>query len=564
MQRNVPIGQLLLENQMITLDQLNEALAKQKMQPGKRLGDILVESGYVKEKDMLKVLSRKLNVPYIENPVFNVEMEAVHAVPEDTMAKCTKILPLYIKDNVLYVATSDPLDFYALEDVRMATGMHVECVLSGKKEIEAARDKVLAKVNTSEAADVLNADAGETVVNVEDEAMNERIDSAPVVKLLNNIITEAIQANASDIHIEPQENRVVVRFRIDGDLRDNIVLQSNVHPLLITRLKIMSGMNIAEKRVPQDGRFKFVHGVSEIDMRVSSLPTIYGEKIVLRLLGVNQDVSYNFDDMGFSPKSIRLIRDLSKYSNGIILATGPTGSGKTTTLYAMLKEIINPKLNIVTVEDPVEKRISGVNQVQVNTKAGLTFAGGLRSILRQDPDIIMIGEIRDAETAEIAVRASITGHLVISTLHTNDSFSAIARLMDMGIEPYLLADTIRGVLAQRLVKRICPHCRTTRPITEEERLLLHDSTINSVAYGKGCQLCGDTGYKGRIAAVELWKMNSDIKQTIMQKGADAAAIKACALKHPEDVVTMREEVVSLVKNGTTTVEEAQRILYSME
>jgi type IV pilus assembly protein PilB len=564
MQNSLPVGQMLIENNLLNEEQLKQALAKQKEDPTKRIGDLIVEMGFVQEKDMLKILSKKLNVPYIENPVFAAEISAIHAVPEELLVKMKNVLPLYIRDNSLYIATSDPLDFYGLEDLRIASGMHIECLLAGKNDVEAARQKMLAKVNTNEAADILNTETAPQAIDTEDEEMNERIDSAPVVKLVNNIISEAIAANASDIHIEPYEDRVVVRFRVDGDLRENLVLQASAKPLLTTRLKIMSGMNIAEKRVPQDGRFKFPTGNGEIDMRVSSLPTIHGEKMVLRLLGVNRDVNYNFDDMGFSKKSIRVIRSLTKYSNGIILATGPTGSGKTTTLYAMLNEVIDPKLNIVTVEDPVEKRVNGINQVQVNTKAGLTFASGLRSILRQDPDIIMIGEIRDAETAEIAVRASITGHLVISTLHTNDSFSSIARLMDMGIEPYLLADSIRGVLAQRLIKRICPHCKAMRAATDDDRRLLNDNSLTEVAYGKGCQLCGNTGYAGRIAAVEIFKMNPDLKAAVISKGSDARALREIAAKTPDELVTMREEVLKLVKEGTTTVEEAIRILYSME
>ncbi|MEA4875484.1 GspE/PulE family protein [Anaerorhabdus sp.] len=561
MEKNIPIGQLLLSNNYITMDQLNDALAKQKMQPGKRLGDVLVNLGYVKEKDVLKLLSKKLNVPYIENPIFSVETDAINLIPEDLLMK-SRVLPLYVREGVLFVATADPLDFYSIEDIRVATGMHVECVISSKKEIEVAQDKIFTRLKASDAINVLHQENTIQADEGENAEMLERIDAAPVVKLLNNIVSDAIQSNASDIHIEPEEGKVLVRFRIDGDLRVNMELQNNIHPLLTTRIKIMAGMNIAEKRVPLDGRFKFQHGITEIDMRVSSLPTIYGEKIVMRLLGTNQDVSYNFEDMGFSERSINTIRSMLRYSNGIILATGPTGSGKTTTLYSMLKEIINPKLNIVTVEDPVEKRIDGVNQVQVNTKAGLTFASGLRSILRQDPDIIMIGEIRDAETAEIAVRASITGHLVISTLHTNDSFSSIARLVDMGVEPYLLADSLRGVIAQRLVKRVCPHCKKEMRISDNAREFLGDPTLEKVYIGEGCPLCGNTGYRGRIAVNEIFRVTPEIKRIIVDNGTDVKAMREYAKK--KDIITMREEVVALVKEGTTSVEEALKILYSIE
>ena len=562
MQINAPIGQLLLESNLITIDQLNDALGKQKMMPGKRLGDIMVELGYVKERDMLKVLSHKLNVPYIENPMYNVELEAVNLVPEEILMR-TKVLPLYIKEGVLYIATADPLDFYAVEDIRIATGMEVECIISIKTEIESALEKIFTKLNTTDVlSDLKETNEVKTDIVDVDEEMLSRIDEAPIVKLINNMVADAIQSNASDIHIEPTETKTVVRFRIDGDLRENISINSNLHPLVTTRLKIMSGKNIAEKRIPQDGRFRFVNGVTEIDMRVSSLPTIYGEKMVLRLLGVNQDVSYDLEDMGFSKYSIETIRSLTKYSNGIILATGPTGSGKTTTLYSMLKEVINPKLNVVTVEDPVEKRIDGVNQVQVNTKSGLTFASGLRSILRQDPDIIMIGEIRDGETAEIAVRASITGHLVISTLHTNDSFSSVPRLIDMGVEPYLIADSVRGVIAQRLVKRICPYCKEEINATDSDNRLLRTNLLQKVYRGKGCKHCGNTGYKGRIAVNEIFVLDNKVRQIIAEKGNDVNAIREYAKS--TNMRTMRDEVLDLVKNGTTTVEEALKILYSFE
>lgn len=276
------------------------------MQPGKRLGDVLVDLGYVKEKDVLKLLSKKLNVPYIENPVFSVESDAINLIPEDLLMK-SKVLPLYVREGVLFVATADPLDFYSIEDIRVATGMNVECIISSKKEIEEAQDKIFTRLKTSDALNTLHQENNVTAADELNADMLERIDAAPVVKLLNNIVSDAIQSNASDIHIEPEETKVIVRFRIDGDLRVNMELQTNLHPLLVTRLKIMSGMNIAEKRIPQDGRFKFQHGITEIDMRVSSLPTIYGEKIVMRLLGTNQDVSYNFEDMGFSAKSINTI-----------------------------------------------------------------------------------------------------------------------------------------------------------------------------------------------------------------------------------------------------------------
>lgn len=561
MTKKSQLGQLLLESGLITYEQLDDALRKQKETPGKRLGEMIVELGYVKEKDVLKTLSKKLNLPYIENPVFNVDLSVFSSLSEDfVVSNC--ILPLYIKDGTMFVATSDPLDFYVFEDIKSATGLNVEGIVSGKKEIKEAQEKIYAKLKTTEVLSTLNQEQRSTVVDQNEEDMLSRIDSAPIVRLLNNIVTEAIQSNTSDIHIEPEEGRVAVRFRIDGDLREHVQLQSSLQPLLLTRIKIMAGMNIAEKRIPQDGRIVFQYGINEIDMRVSSLPTIFGEKMVLRLLGTNQDVNYNFEDMGFSAKSVAAIRQLIQYSNGIILATGPTGSGKTTTLYTILSEVINPKMNIVTIEDPVEKRIKGVNQVQVNTKAGLTFASGLRSILRQDPDVVMIGEIRDGETAEIAVRASITGHLVISTLHTNDSFSSISRLMDMGVESYLLADTVRGVIAQRLVKRVCPYCRKEVLATDRDRTLLKDPTLRVVSKGEGCQHCGFTGYRGRIAVVEIFMVDQESRRLIAEHGNDVKMLREYAVR--VKMITMREELLGLLKEGITSVDEAIKILYSIE
>ncbi len=562
--KNIPIGQLLLENGLISIDQLNEALARQKMTPGKRLGDVLIDMGYVKEKDMLKMLSKRLNVPYVENPMFSVDLSVADIVPEELLRK-HKVVPMNIKNDSLVVATGDPLDFFGLEEIRMAANMDVSTVISSKSEIARTLDKIFSKLNSSDAIDSLNRENDERVMSnsVSDNAeVLERIDSAPVVKLLNVTIKEAIQLNASDIHIEPEAEDCKIRMRVDGDLRDHVSLQSNIHPLLSTRIKILAGMNIAEKRVPQDGRFKYQDGIVEIDMRVSSLPTLYGEKIVMRLLGTNQDVSYNFEDMEFSKESIAEITDMLHYSNGIILTTGPTGSGKTTTLYTMLEQVIDPTLNIVTVEDPVEKRIEHVNQVQVNTKAGLTFATGLRAILRQDPDIIMIGEIRDSETAEIAIRAAITGHLVLSTLHTNDSFSAIARLIDMGSEPYMLASSIRGIIAQRLVKRICPYCREKIEVTDKDRTLLKDAKVVDAYKGRGCPQCGNTGYKGRIAINEVLRVDEGIRDIITHKNADASLMKKYA--EAKNMHTMRHEIIDLVNNGVTTIDEAIKILYSIE
>lgn len=559
---NVRIGDLLIEKGLITKEQLESGLNYQKEKPGIRLGEALVSLGFIEEKALLKTLGQRLNVPYMENPVFSVDLEAVSLLTEDVIRKYT-ILPLFVKDGTITIAISDPLDFYCVEDIRIITGLNVETVLSSKKDIQYGINKIFARMQTDKVVSTIKDESlANEIVDITDNEMMNRIDSAPIVKLMNTIVQEAVQANASDIHIEPAENNLLIRFRIDGDLKEHLRLQANITPLIVTRVKILSGMNIAEKRIPQDGRFEYESGLTKIDMRVSSLPTIHGEKIVMRLLGSNQDVNYEFEDMGFSKTAIERIRGLMKNQNGIILATGPTGSGKTTTLYTMLREVVNPKVNVVTVEDPVEKQLEYVNQVQVNSKAGLTFASGLRSILRQDPDIIMIGEIRDKETAQIAIRAAITGHLVISTLHTNDSFSTVARLIDMDVEPFLLASSIRGVIAQRLVKKICPHCKEASIVTEEDRKLLNDYEIIRKYHGRGCKYCNGTGYKGRTAVDEILVFDRTMQEIISHQGGDAEKIKQQALAN--GMKLMKEEVVDLVKTGVTTVEEAVKLLYSLE
>ena len=563
MNNKLPLGQLLIEEELITAEQLDEALDYQKTVNGKRLGDVLVEKSYLTERQMLRTLAKKLNLEYLDAPLYKVDKKAVELVPQN-LIKDSKILPLYVEDGTLFIATYDPLDFYSIEDVRMATGLHIETVVSSKEEITTAQNKALTSLSTDETLTSLSMSelTDDDLNDLENMDMNDRIDSAPIVKLLNNIVIHAIQVNASDIHVEPTETEIIVRYRIDGDLHQNMTLSTNIHQLIVTRIKIMSGINIAERRIPQDGRFRFNYGMAQIDMRVSTLPTIYGEKVVMRLLGSNADVNYQLADMGFLPQTLNTLRNLMKFSNGIILCTGPTGSGKTTTLYSMLKEIIDPKTNIVTLEDPVEKRMLGINQVQVNSRAGLNFANGLRSILRQDPDVILIGEIRDSETADIAIRASITGHLVLSTLHTNDSFSSIARLADMGVEHYLIADSIRGIIAQRLVKKLCPKCKEVYYVTKDEKTRLKDDSLTMAYRPKGCDFCNNTGYKGRIAVNEILTMNSDLRRLVVNPDTDIETLRDYG--RSIHMRMMKDDLIVLINSGVTSVEEAVKIVYSVE
>ena len=393
-----------------------------------------------------------------------------------------------------------------------------------------------------------------------DAGMNERIDSAPIVKLVNSLIMEAYQQNASDIHIEPHEESTRIRFRVDGDLLLHNELGHDVHQLISTRIKIISGMNIAEKRVPQDGSFQFKSDFFNVDIRVSSLPTPFGEKIVLRLLGADRSIEYNLHGLGLSDQTIETIEKAVRLPHGIILVTGPTGSGKTTTLYSMLSRLSDPRKAIVTVEDPIERKFDAITQVQVNTRAGLTFASGLRSILRQDPDTIMVGEIRDAETAEIAIRAAITGHLVLSTLHTNDALSTVVRLVDMGVEPFLVASSVKCVIAQRLVKKLCPYCKKEHEVSSSDNLLLHTNFVK--VFGPvGCSQCNNLGYSGRTAVFEIVLIDSVLERMISEGATMEGLRKYAATKN---LRSLRDEVLDLVKSGKSSIEEAVRILYSVE
>ena len=461
------------------------------------------------------------------------------------------------------IVTNDPLDFSCLEDVGMITGMEIATVLSTGTEIDKAIDRVYAKRNADEIIDdikqeysVLNFETP----NAEDSGLVERVDSAPVVKLVNSLILEAYQQNASDIHIEPQEHITRVRFRVDGDLQEHTDFSNDFHSLLTTRIKIISGMNIAEKRIPQDGSFTVNNDFIHVDMRVSSLPTPFGEKIVMRLLGANRYIDYNLPALGLSPQTMEAVEKALLIPHGILLVTGPTGSGKTTTLYAMLAQLSKPKVNLVTVEDPIERRFEGITQVQVNPRAGLTFASGLRSILRQDPDVIMVGEIRDSETAEIAIRAAITGHYVLSTIHTNDALSTITRLVDMGIEPYLVSSSVKCIISQRLVKKICTHCKVEVEISASDNRLLQ-TQLKTAKVGKGCQHCNQTGYQGRTAVHEVLMIEQGMEELISRRASMEDLRK---YTRERGMRMLRDEVLELIDKGVTTVDEGIRILYAVE
>lgn len=557
----IPLGQLLVEEMIITEDQLNQALNMQKTVK-KRIGVLITELGYASEKDIARALARRLQVEYIDNPIFNIEADVVRRVPEP-LARKYRIVPLYIREGTLTICTNDPLDFSCLEDVGMITGMEIATVLSTGTEIDKAIDRVYAKRNADEIINDIKQEYSElnfVTPTSEEAAIVERVDSAPVVKLVNSLILEAYQQNASDIHIEPQEHITKVRFRVDGDLVEHTDFASDFHSLLTTRIKIISGMNIAEKRVPQDGSFTVNNDFIHVDMRVSSLPTPYGEKIVMRLLGANRYIDYNLPALGLSKQTMVQVEKALHIPHGILLVTGPTGSGKTTTLYAMLARLSKPQVNLVTVEDPIERRFNGITQVQVNPRAGLTFASGLRSILRQDPDVIMVGEIRDGETAEIAIRAAITGHYVLSTIHTNDALSTVTRLVDMGIEPYLVASSVKCIISQRLVKKICTHCKSEVEISVTDNRLLQ-TDYKTAFVGKGCQHCNSTGYSGRTAVHEVLMIEQGLEELISRRASMEELRK---FTRDRGMRMLRDEVLELIDKGVTTVEEGIRILYTAD
>lgn len=560
----IPIGQLLVDEKIISSEQLALALEEQK-KSRKRIGEVIAELGFASERDILRTLAQRLSVEYVDSPLFVVELDVVKLVPE-SLARRYNVLPTYLRSGTLTIATNDPLDFACLEDVGMITGLEIRTVLSPASEIERAINRVYSKKSSEDIIGNIKDEFSASYVPLMDReseadaGMNERIDSAPIVKLVNSLIMEAYQQNASDIHIEPHEESTRIRFRVDGDLLLHNELGHDVHQLISTRIKIISGMNIAEKRVPQDGSFQFKSDFFNVDIRVSSLPTPFGEKIVLRLLGADRSIEYNLHGLGLSDQTIETIEKAVRLPHGIILVTGPTGSGKTTTLYSMLSRLSDPRKAIVTVEDPIERKFDAITQVQVNTRAGLTFASGLRSILRQDPDTIMVGEIRDAETAEIAIRAAITGHLVLSTLHTNDALSTVVRLVDMGVEPFLVASSVKCVIAQRLVKKLCPYCKKEHEVSSSDNLLLHTNFLK--AFGPvGCSQCNNLGYSGRTAVFEIVLIDSTLERMISE-GASMEDLRKYA--STKNLRTLRDEVLDLVKSGKSSIEEAVRILYSVE
>lgn len=552
------IGELLIEAELITKAQLDEALAAQKSDPSP-VGEILVKLGYVSEAQLYKTLEYMLHVPYVDLAATNIDTSAVMTIPESLALKHV-VIPIKKEGKTLTVVMRDPLNFIAIDELRMHTGCDIKECIASKSEIMNAIDRYYSSEGAQKAVEELKNEYNFAEMSDLAVLSGDEVNNAPVVRLVNSIISHAVKSRASDIHIEAGETDMVVRFRIDGELQEVMRSSMVAHPAIVTRIKIIGGMDIAEKRIPQDGRVEFSVDKITIDLRLSILPTIFGEKVVIRLLG-QQGLELTRANLGFTGENSDMFDKIIKNPNGIILVSGPTGSGKTTTLYTVLRELNRPNVNIITVEDPVEYKLKGINQVQVNNKAGLTFANGLRSILRQDPDIIMIGEIRDAETAQIAIRASITGHLVLSTIHTNDAASSISRLVDMGIEPYLVSSSVVGVVAQRLVRRICPRCKTAYRPDHAEMMMLKLNEPRELYRGEGCPACNYSGYQKRIAIHEVLVVNKEIRE-LVDRHASLDQIRQMASRF--GTKTLRESCTKLVLDGVTTTAELTRVTYSLE
>ena len=556
------IWEILLTNGVITHEQLSDALRWQKSHPDEDIGNILLSRGLVNDAQLLAAYAQRLDVPLVEKDLVVKRPEVLKLVPE-SLARRYGIMPLDINNNKILIAISNPEDMSVIEDVKMSSRMDASIVLASRENINGAIERYYKNLELFYREEQTEVQTISIVSDDTAKKMDEiesNVNNTPVVKLVNNLVQQAYIRQVSDIHIEPFENDVLVRMRIDGDLVEVMRLAPASLASVISRIKILSGMNIAEKRVPQDGRFAYSNDEFKVDLRVSTIPTMYGEKCVMRLLNTGGENLLSFEQLGMTKENIARFEHMLSAPNGIILVTGPTGSGKSTTLYAVLNRLRKPTINITTIEDPVEKQMFGINQVQVNTKAGMTFASGLRALLRQDPDVIMIGEIRDYETAEIAVRASITGHLVLSTLHTNDSVSTIVRLIDMGVPPYLVSASVNAIIAQRLVKRLCPYCKRKRTVSDSEKALLGDEGISEAFEPVGCQECNHTGYSGRIAIYEIVELDHRIRKMI-SSGAPVEDIKQVAAENGAEFLA--DNLRELVRRGVTSMDEFNRIIYTV-
>ncbi len=542
------LGDLLVEEELITPEQLKVVLNEKS--PNQKLGEALLQKGFISEQQLIEVLEYQLGVPHISLIQYPFETNLFTLIPKET-AKRNLIIPLKKEGNKLFVAMADPMDFIVIDDLRLSTGFQIEPAIATKDDILRTINKYY---NIDDGLEELLDELPQNERGRTDDITDQ---DSPIVKLVNQIMTSAVLQKASDIHVDPQETKIVVRYRVDGVLRVDRTLPKSMQNVLTARIKIMSNLDITEHRIPQDGRIKLNLDFHPVDLRVSTLPTVYGEKIVMRLLDMGSTLN-DLNKLGFNTLNMKRFNQMIEQPTGIVLITGPTGSGKSSTLYAALNKMNSDEVNIITVEDPVEYQLEGINQVQVNTNVGMTFAAGLRSILRQDPNIIMVGEIRDKETAEIAVRASLTGHLVLSTLHTNDSLGTVTRLIDMGVEPFLLAATLSGIVAQRLVRKVCRDCMEEHEPSKREIEIFarRGMKIEKIIRGKGCASCNITGYKGRVALHEVLVINDDIRRVIMN-GENFQKLREIAIKNK--TIFLIDDGLLKVKQGLTTTEEVLRV-----
>ncbi|MDZ5470804.1 GspE/PulE family protein (plasmid) [Bacillus sp. 31A1R] len=542
------LGDLLVEAGLITEDQLQSTLLEKS--PSQKLGDALLQRGHITEQQLIEVLEFQLGIPHISLYRYPFETKLFSLIPKD-IAKRNLLIPLKKDGDKLFVAMADPMDFFAIDDLRLSTGFQIETAIATKDDIIRAINKYY---DIDEGFEEMLGDLP-SIENGQEEKITDQ--DSPIVRLVNQLLSNAAALKASDIHIDPQETKVVVRYRIDGVLRVERVLPKHMQSVLAARIKIMANLDITEHRVPQDGRIKINLDFHPIDLRVSTLPTVYGEKMVMRILDMGSALN-DLNKLGFNKLNMKRFTEMIEKPTGIVLITGPTGSGKSSTLYAALNKLNNEEVNIITIEDPVEYQLEGINQIQVNSNVGMTFAKGLRSILRQDPNIIMVGEIRDKETVEVAIRASLTGHLVLSTLHTNDSLGTITRLLDMGVEPFLVASSLSGIVAQRLVRKVCRDCAEQQAPTKREIDIFakRGMKVDTITRGRGCSSCNMTGYKGRLAIHEILVINDEMRRVIMN-GESFTRLRELAMKYK--TVFLIDDGLLKIKQGLTTTEEVLRV-----
>ena len=552
------LGEILVIANKINQAQLDEALKIQK-EEGMKLGEVLVEKGFVTEYDIIHAIEQQIGIKEVDLGNVQCDKKVLKIVPQKICDK-HMLAPFGFEDGKIKVAMADPLNIFAIDDIAISTGLEVKTFIAPKKDIRKFIEVNYSTEQVNKAAEELRKESKESIAQQQQSQNIEEMDdvkNAPVVKMIDKLFKNAIEMRTSDIHIEPFENEIRIRYRIDGKLQTvNVLGRESLGPL-VTRIKILGNMNIAERRIPQDGRIITKVGETDVDLRVSILPVVNGEKIVIRILS-RDNYKLGKEKLGIADENLKKIDRMVRSPFGIVLVTGPTGSGKSTTLYTELSEINSDDVNIITVEDPVEYTLEGINQVNVNSKAGMTFASALRSILRQDPDVIMIGEIRDNETAEIAIKAAITGHLVMSTLHTNDAASSVTRLIDMGVEPFLASTSLTGIIAQRLVRRICPYCKEKYEASSYEKKILRQPEDKplKIYKGKGCGRCHNSGYYGRVGLYEVMEMDRELKDAI-NRTKDPNVLKDIARKN--GMTTLEEECIKHVLEGLTTVKELATI-----